>query len=341
MPTPDETGTPGKTRTWWHPLLVALLEHELSPAFEIRDEVSVGTLPLRADIVLVRRGEAEIPDSARRSLRALAERLNRWTLIEFKSPMDSLERGDLGRLFGVGHLFVAQQSDAIAASDVSYIILASSLTKPLENEAQHLGLSLAEDEPGIWRIAGGLFTTWLIETDRLDDQALTVFSHVFLEDSRLIMDMVRDPETQPVLRYIFQQIRQFQQLGEAFMVQHTHTAEMDQEYAAFKEALVQSLTPDDLATLSADAAFKEALLQSLTPDDLATLSADAAFKDALLQSLTPEDLAGRLAELSPEEIRRVISPEDLVQTLTPEERRRLFERLCAEGFTPPGKQSPE
>jgi hypothetical protein len=93
MATPNQPGSPGKARTWWHPLLVRLLDHVLSPAFEVRDEVNVGTLPLRADIVLIRRGESEVPDTARKSFRALSERLNRWTLIEFKSPVDALERG--------------------------------------------------------------------------------------------------------------------------------------------------------------------------------------------------------------------------------------------------------
>ena len=310
----DEAATPGKTRTWWHPLLVRLLEHELAPAFEVRDEVSVGTLPLRADIVLVRRGEAEIPDSARRSFRVLAQRLNRWTLIEFKSPVDSLEYGDLGRLLGIGHLFVAQQPPSISAAEVSFIFLAPVLTKPFEVEAQRLGLGLTEEESGVWQITGGLFTTWLLECDRLtrpDEPALTVFSRVLLHDRRLIMEMVRDPETQPVLRYVFQQIRQFQQLGEAFMVQHTRTAEMDQEYAAFMEAFVHLLTPDDLALL---------------------------LPEERMAGLAPEE---RLAGLAPEERLAGLSLEERLAGLTPEERNRLFQRLCEEGFTPPGKPTGE
>ena len=92
MTASDEAGGPGKTRTWWHPLLVRLLKYALSPAFEVRDEVSVGTLPLRADIVLLRREPAEISELARTHLSTMVERLNQWTLIEFKSPMDSLNR---------------------------------------------------------------------------------------------------------------------------------------------------------------------------------------------------------------------------------------------------------
>jgi hypothetical protein len=265
MVMPDETGIPGKTRTWWHPLLVRLLEYALSPAYEVRDEVSVGTLPLRADIVLVRREQAEVPELARRSLPALVERLNRWTLIEFKSPVDSLERGDLDRLLGVAHLFCAQQPEPIASANLSLVILAPSLTKPFEADAKLRGLVLLEEEPGVFRIEGGVFVVWLLEADRLTgpgEPAVTVFSRVFLRDPRVIMQMVRDPATDPALRYVYQQIRQFHQLGDAFMVQHTHTAEMDQEYAAFRDAFIQSLGPDErLAGLSAEDVF-----EALTPE---------------------------------------------------------------------------
>jgi hypothetical protein len=43
----------GKTRTWWHPLLARLLDYELATAYAVRDEVLVGKLPLRVDILLI------------------------------------------------------------------------------------------------------------------------------------------------------------------------------------------------------------------------------------------------------------------------------------------------
>ncbi len=42
---------PGKTRTWWHPLLARMLAFALNPAFKVEQEVSVGKLPLRVDIL--------------------------------------------------------------------------------------------------------------------------------------------------------------------------------------------------------------------------------------------------------------------------------------------------
>ena len=51
----DRADRPGKTRTWWHPLFARLLEQVLSTAYTVREEVLVGKLPLRVDILLIRR----------------------------------------------------------------------------------------------------------------------------------------------------------------------------------------------------------------------------------------------------------------------------------------------
>ena len=45
-PDPSERiDRPGKMRTWWHPLLARLLDHELAAAYSVREEVLVGKLP--------------------------------------------------------------------------------------------------------------------------------------------------------------------------------------------------------------------------------------------------------------------------------------------------------
>jgi hypothetical protein len=46
---------PGKLRTMWHPLLVRVLDFTLGSAFSVQEEISVGKMPLRVDILLIRR----------------------------------------------------------------------------------------------------------------------------------------------------------------------------------------------------------------------------------------------------------------------------------------------
>ena len=96
----DRTGQPGKTRTWWHPLLARLLDQVLGTAYTVREEVFVGKLPLRVDILLIRREAGQLSEATRRDLSALVPLLNRFTLIEFKGPTDVLEPGDVAQLVG-------------------------------------------------------------------------------------------------------------------------------------------------------------------------------------------------------------------------------------------------
>ena len=65
---PEQVGGPGKRRTWWHPLLVRLLNHLMATAYEVRDEVLVGRMPLRVDIVLIRREQGQLSAAAGRDL---------------------------------------------------------------------------------------------------------------------------------------------------------------------------------------------------------------------------------------------------------------------------------
>jgi hypothetical protein len=102
---------PGKQRTWWHPLLVRVLNYELSNAYDVQDELPVGQMPLRVDILLIRRASGQVSSKARRDLSVLLPLLNQFTLVEFKAPTDRLRRGDLAKLLGCSLLWHSQLQD--------------------------------------------------------------------------------------------------------------------------------------------------------------------------------------------------------------------------------------
>jgi len=177
----NDAELPGKRRTWWHPLLARLFKWLLSDSCEVRTEVNVGRLPLRLDIVLIRRLDKEIPDHARQALAAICRRLNAYTLIEFKSPVDALERGDWNKVNAYAHLFVAQAGESIHLKNLSLMFLAPALTRSFQEELALSDLFMEEEEPGIHRIDGGQYSAFVIETERMvdmDEPALTLFSRV-------------------------------------------------------------------------------------------------------------------------------------------------------------------
>src|SRR5262245_33675506 len=108
QPEEVQPGRPGKVRTWWHPLLVTLLRWQLGTAYKVSDEVTVGKKPLQIDVLLLRQEEGgELPESVRRVLAGLADRLNRYTLLEFKGPTDTLRAGDCRTFLAYAHLYCA------------------------------------------------------------------------------------------------------------------------------------------------------------------------------------------------------------------------------------------
>src|SRR5436305_90193 len=100
--------TPGKIRTWWHPLLANLLRWQLGSHYHLEEEVPVGQKPLQIDLLLLQKEQGELPPSARQILAGLVEYLDEWTLLEFKSPSDTLRAGDLQTFLAYALLYRAQ-----------------------------------------------------------------------------------------------------------------------------------------------------------------------------------------------------------------------------------------
>jgi len=186
---PDRGDQPGKTRTWWHPLLARLLDHVLANAYTVLDEVLVGKMPLRVDILLIRQEQGQLSEAARLDLAALLPLLNRFTLIEFKGPTDSLDPGDLAQLIGCSFLWHSQQAEGIPQRDVSLIVLAPSTNEALRTDLRLLGCDISEHERGVFGIVGLPFASWLVETDVMADRGqpiLSLVSRVFLSEHERI-----------------------------------------------------------------------------------------------------------------------------------------------------------
>lgn len=262
----ESAEAPGSVRTWWHPLLVSTLKWTLQNAYEVRDEVSVGRMPLRIDVLLLRR-LGEPPEIARRELGPLMPMLNEYTAIEFKSPSDAIEPGDLDQLLGCVHLYRSQQRPPLEQGVLSLVVLAPAITQALRNDANQLGFAFQERGAGVWEVDGGLFPLWVVETDRLAQEGETVlalFSRIFLRDAKPIIERWKATGHTGVLHFILQQIEQFKSLGEEFAMQHKDAELMERTWEELLEAVLAAAPPElRLRGLSA-----EQRLEGLTVEEL-------------------------------------------------------------------------
>jgi hypothetical protein len=301
---------PGKTRTWWHPLLARLLDFELATGYAVWDEVLVGKLPLRVDVLLIRREAGQLSETGRRDLSVLVPLLNRFTLLEFKGPTDTLEPGDLAQLVGCAFLWHSQQAERIPQADVSLVVLAPSVNEALRDELRCLGWRISEHEAGVHCITGGPFPMWLIETDVMGELGQPVFSlvsRVFLKEHERIIERLTRTGHGMLLCYTLQQIEQFRSLGEEFAMQHADTEYMDE-------------LEEELQTAVLEAIPVERRLRGLPAEErLRGLPAEER-----LRGLPAEE---RLRGLSPEEVLGRFTPEQVACGLSDEQAARLRELL--------------
>jgi hypothetical protein len=298
---------PGKTRTWWHPLLVRLLRYELDSAYSVSEEVPVGKMPLRVDILLVRREEGALSEAAQRDLSALVPLLNRYTLIEFKAPPDALERGDMAHLAGCSYLWHSQEIAAVLHNEVSLIVLAPVLNAAAREEMRRLGWEPIEEGPGTFRVSGSPFMTWLIETDvagARGQPVLSLVSRVFLKDRQRIIEELARTGHLGLVHYMLQQVQQFRAAGEAFAMQHRYSDNLvDVEEDILSDVLesvpegiltnVLESVPDETLTKVLESVPAERRLRGLPPEER-------------LRGLSPEQLASGLSEEQAAELRKLL-----------------------------------
>jgi hypothetical protein len=87
---------------YWHPFLAELLRHDYGNRLIIEEEVALGDMPLRVDLLLIRRNPAvhlPFPFSL----------LGQRTLVEYKSPDDAATQEDLIKLEIYGLLYAIRE----------------------------------------------------------------------------------------------------------------------------------------------------------------------------------------------------------------------------------------
>jgi hypothetical protein len=290
---PEHGAAPGKTRTMWHPLLVRILTFALDSAFTVEQEVSVGKMPLRVDILLIRREGGRISDASKRDVAELLPLLNRFTLIEFKAPTGTLEPGDFAQLVGCCYLWHSQQSERHSREDISLVVVAPAANVPFRDELRLLGCEIAQHEPGIFRVTGLPFSTWIVETDVMAQRGqpiLSLVSRDFLNDRESIIERLAAK-------------------GEDAMVNYHYMLQQVEQFRAEEDIAMQQAVTDTLKE------FDESLLDRMIQE----VSAERR-----LRGLPPEEV---LRVVPPEERLRGLSPEQLLAGLSKEDAEKLLELL--------------
>ena len=201
-------------------------------------------MPLRVDILLVRREGGQLSEAKRQEISALLPLLNRFTLIEFKGPTDAMEQGDFAQLVGCSFLWHSQENEPVPHEEVSLVVLAPTVSGPLRDELRALGFEASQHEPGIFRVTGLPFATWLVETDVMAERGqpvLSLVSRVFLNDRGRIIEELDARAMTPCCATWCNRSNSSDSRGEGFAMQHGLSDDIQEMQEVGEELLTKIL----------------------------------------------------------------------------------------------------
>ncbi|HIE53359.1 MAG TPA: hypothetical protein EYP85_16525, partial [Armatimonadetes bacterium] len=145
--------------TRWHPLLAQFLRQDYGDRLIIEEEVPLGEMPLRADLLLIRRDpQVQLPYPF--------NWLGVTTLVEFKGPEEATAQEDLVKLEVYGLLYQLREGMR-ERKDLTLWLVASQFTTDVSQSGGAQLCPLQEVGPGV--TAGNLdgFPTCLVNLQRL------------------------------------------------------------------------------------------------------------------------------------------------------------------------------
>ena len=192
-----------------------------------------------------------------------------------------MERGDFARLIGCSYLWLSELRQPVPHKEVSLIVVAPSVNRPLRNELRQLGLEIKEHDPGIFQVGGLPFTTWLVETDvmaKRGQPVLSLVSRVFLNDRQSIIEKLAQKGEGALAgyHYMVQQVERFRSEEDVAMQQA-----ISENLKQFQEELVARMLEQVPAERRLLGLAPEERLRGLSPEDLAAALSEEQLREAL------------------------------------------------------------
>jgi len=234
-----------KKYTAWHYYFAYLIEYLLKDTkYSVETEVSVGTLPLEIDIIIIE-SRKEKNTKELQKLPILFEQLNKYTIIEFKSYQDRLKPEDFDKLRAYGLLYKLKKGVELDR-DITIMTVSSTLSAKYKSNLKSNGFHLEIIEKGVYQITNLSFRCIAyalneIEEDKRNKLLLMFASKYKKNISQLFKNDLEDSE---IARFVFENV--FNQEVNNMILS-----------AASREAMKK-----DIAEIHED--FKKSILKELT-----------------------------------------------------------------------------
>ena len=177
---------------YWHPYLADLLRRHCGQVLEVQETVTLGDLPLEADLLLIRRDPAQ-------ELPFPYNFLGQYTLVEYKSPDDTADQAALVQLESYGLLWL-QRARQIQRSGLTLWLVASRISQNVSTAGGAEVVQTAALGPGL--LGGRLdgFPICLVDLQELPFTPATLPLHMVSrgkQERALVEYLVEQHEQHP------------------------------------------------------------------------------------------------------------------------------------------------
>jgi len=291
-----------KVYTAYHFYLSLLFDYLLKDhGYEVTPFVKVGTLPLEADIIIIKRQKAKRKDFTQ--LDFLFCLFKNFYLIEFKGPTDTLKWKDYSHLLAMAELY-RMKIDHPEIRDVRLFTIASTIPKEYRNFLKKNRLQLQQEMKGLYAISGATsYDHYIVVLNDLPPDQKTELILFFSSKYHDQMDKIISDQENLIILFLIQELFQKERQKMKFKIKDEDLVTRDLEEAVRRLPLKMRL-----------AGIKQSeLLKFINPVEFLQLLSP----EERLKGLQPEE---RLKGIEPEEILKIFQPEERLKGLPPEER---------------------
>jgi hypothetical protein len=205
---------------YWHPFLAEMLRLSYADRLIVQEQVSLGDMPLQADLLLIRRDPA-VP------LPYPLEFLGARTLVEFKSPDHTADQPALEQLEIYGLLYVRRER-LPQRRDLTLWLMASNIAANVSQPGRTEIAGVQDVGPGVRRGTLDGFPTFLLDLQAVPFSPDTIPLH-----------MVAGGRQEPSLvKYILEHYRQYPQQLDLLPSLHG--------FALMEALMKHNLTPEQI-----------------------------------------------------------------------------------------------
>ncbi len=176
---------------YWHPFLAEMLRLSYADRLIVQEQVSLGDMPLQADLLLIRRDPALV-------LPYPLECLGAQTLVEFKSPDDTADQAALEQLLIYGLLYVRRQG-LRQRRDLTLWLMATSIAANVSQPGRAELSGLREVGPGVRQGTLDGFPTFLVDLPAVPFSPDTIPLHM----------VAGGRQERPLVEYILEHYRHY------------------------------------------------------------------------------------------------------------------------------------